>query len=241
MPDTPVAASASRGRLDRGAGQCRERACATRRSATPALGLASYQEGELHRLVGEFDLAERDYRQAGRSGHDPMPGFALLQLARGDAVSAAAAIQRALHEHGPGGRPALLSAAVEIYRATGDFVAARAAADELSAISARSTSAVLRAMAARQWGRRLSPPASWLPHWPSCGPPSALGGRCTCRTKRLARFCCWAWRAPRSATGRVRKWSSTAPEMVSPRWRRTGSRACGYAAGRPRRRRRQKR
>lgn len=121
----------------------------------PALGLASYQEGELHRLVGEFDRAERDYRQADRNGHDPMPGFALLQLVRGDAVSAAAAIQRALHEHGPSGRPALLSAAVEIYRATGDFVAARAAADELSRISARSTSAVLPAMAAQAMGSAL--------------------------------------------------------------------------------------
>lgn len=121
----------------------------------PALGLASYQEGELHRLVGEFDRAERDYRQAGRSGHDPMPGFALLQLARGDGVSAAAAIQRALQEHGPSGRPALLSAAVEIFGATGDFVAARAAADELSVIAARSTSAVLRAMAAQAVGSAL--------------------------------------------------------------------------------------
>ena len=46
----------------------------------PALGLAHYQEGELHRLVGAFEQAEVDYRQASRHGYDPVPGLALLQL-----------------------------------------------------------------------------------------------------------------------------------------------------------------
>ena len=62
----------------------------------PALGLARYQEGEMHRLYGDFEHAERDYREASRHGYDPMPGLALLQLARGDGVGAAAMIDRAL-------------------------------------------------------------------------------------------------------------------------------------------------
>ena len=119
----------------------------------PALGLALYQEGEMHRLRGQFEQAEDNYRQASGYGHDPMPGVALLQLARGDGSAAAATIQRALAESGSGrSRPALLAAAVETFRSTGDFAAARAAAEELSMIAAASTSQVLHAMAATATG-----------------------------------------------------------------------------------------
>jgi tetratricopeptide (TPR) repeat protein len=73
----------------------------------PALGLAYYQEAELHRLVGAFEEAESEYRHASRNGYHPMPGLALLQLARGDAGAAAASVQRALQEAGnPLERPA---------------------------------------------------------------------------------------------------------------------------------------
>ena len=119
----------------------------------PALGLALYQEGEMHRLRGEFEQAEEGYRRASRCGHDPMPGLALLQLARGDGAGAAATIQRALTESGGGrARPALLAAAVETFRSTGDFAAARTAAEELSGIAGASTSQVLQAMAATATG-----------------------------------------------------------------------------------------
>jgi DNA-binding CsgD family transcriptional regulator len=121
----------------------------------PALGLACYQEGELHRLVGKFDRAEHAYRRAARNGYDPMPGLALLQLGRGHRVAAAATIQRSLHERGASPRATLLAAAVEIFRTTGDFALARMTADELSAIAARSTSEVLQAMAAQATGSVL--------------------------------------------------------------------------------------
>ncbi len=49
----------------------------------PALGLALYQQGELHRLRGEFAEAERVYRAASEQGREPVPGFALLRLAQG--------------------------------------------------------------------------------------------------------------------------------------------------------------
>jgi DNA-binding NarL/FixJ family response regulator len=115
----------------------------------PALGLAYYQEAELHRLVGAFEEAEIGYRRASRHGRQPMPGLALLELDRGDQVAAKASIQRALQESGaPLERPALLAAAVEILRTTGDRTGARVAADELSTTAARSSSSeMLRALA----------------------------------------------------------------------------------------------
>ena len=122
----------------------------------PALGQAYYQEGELHRLVGAFADAEAEYRQASRHGHHPMPGLALLELARGDAAAAAATVRRALEETRAGlPRPALLSAAVDILSAAGELSAARAAAAELAEIAAGSSSPVLAAMAAQATGSVL--------------------------------------------------------------------------------------
>jgi DNA-binding NarL/FixJ family response regulator len=122
----------------------------------PALGLAYYQEAELHRLVGAFDEAENEYRHASRNGFHPMPGLALLQLARGAPATAAASIRRALQEVGtPSQRPALLSAAVDIFRAAGALPDARAVADELTTIATASSSEALRALAAQAAGAVL--------------------------------------------------------------------------------------
>src|SRR5258707_8764701 len=115
----------------------------------PALGLAHYQQGELRRLLGDFEGADEHYRQAGRNGRDPMPGLALLQLARGDGETAVVTIKRALQERSnPVERTEVLSSAVEICRAVGDFTAASAAADELGALANPSTSALLNGTAA---------------------------------------------------------------------------------------------
>ncbi len=85
---------------------------------------------------------------ANRSGYQPLPGLALLELARGDAAAAAATIRRAIAEATSAlERPALLAAAVDIFRATGDIAAVSAAAEELAGIAAASTSEVLKAMA----------------------------------------------------------------------------------------------
>lgn len=119
----------------------------------PALGLAYYQQAELHRLVGAFDEAELDYREASRSGYQPVPGLALLELGRGDGMAAAATIRRALQEVDHLlERPQLLAAAVEIFRVTGNAADARVAAEELAAIAAGSRSEVLGAIAARAMG-----------------------------------------------------------------------------------------
>jgi ATP/maltotriose-dependent transcriptional regulator MalT len=123
----------------------------------PAVGQALYQEAELHRLVGAFPEAEAGYRQASRHGRQPMPGRALLELARGDPAAAAASIGRALQELGnPLERPSLLAAAVDILRGTGDLAGARAAAEELASIAARSSSSeMLRALAHHAQGAVL--------------------------------------------------------------------------------------
>lgn len=121
----------------------------------PALGMAYYQEGELHRLVGAFEEATSDYQHASRNGFDPMPGLALLQLAGGESV-AVASIHRALQEAtNPRERPALLAAAVDILRAAGDLPGARSAADELATTALASSSQVLGAMAVQATGAVL--------------------------------------------------------------------------------------
>jgi Flp pilus assembly protein TadD len=109
----------------------------------PALGLAHYQEGELHRLVGAFDDAETAYRQASRHGHDPVPGLALLDLVRGGTSAAATTVRRALQESHS---PALRSAAVDVFLAAGDVAGAREAADELGTLASSTPSPVLHAM-----------------------------------------------------------------------------------------------
>src|SRR5262245_19948847 len=49
-----------------------------------AAGRAHYRQAEIHRLRGEFQLAEEAYREASRAGFEPQPGLALLRLAQGD-------------------------------------------------------------------------------------------------------------------------------------------------------------
>ena len=122
----------------------------------PALGLAHYQQGELHRLLGDLDQAATAYREASRHGHHPMPGLALLALARGDTEGAAGTIRRALQETpNPLERPALLAAAVEILRGAGDLTSAREAAEELARAAATTDSPLLQAMAAHAVGSVL--------------------------------------------------------------------------------------
>lgn len=134
----------------------------------PALGLARYQQGELYRLLGDAERAVDAYRDASRLGRDPMPGIALLELARGQTAAASASIRRALREARTATeRPALLGAAVDIFRACGDAAAARSAAEELSTLASASTSPVLEAMAAHATGTVLiteGEPAAALEH-----------------------------------------------------------------------------
>jgi DNA-binding NarL/FixJ family response regulator len=119
----------------------------------PALGLARYQLGELHRTRGEFTAAARAYAAAAAVGQDPSPGLALLRLAEGDVDAARASVARMLAEHRSANRPAVLAAAVEIHLAAGDIVAARTASEALAEIAAAVDVATLRATADVSAGR----------------------------------------------------------------------------------------
>jgi DNA-binding CsgD family transcriptional regulator len=132
----------------------------------PALGAAYYQAAELQRLRGALDEADASYRDAHRHGHSPVPGLALLELARGDAAAAEATIRRALAETAhpmddaqhdrialsPADRPGLLAAAADIFSDRGDLASARAAADELAEHAAGMKPEMLRALAAQALG-----------------------------------------------------------------------------------------
>jgi DNA-binding CsgD family transcriptional regulator/HPt (histidine-containing phosphotransfer) domain-containing protein len=127
-----------------------------RLSGQPAVGMAFYQQAELHRLRGEFAHAEESYRQASEAGHSPHPGLAQLRLAQGQVEAAFAAIRLAVDEAGdPVTRARLLPALAEIGLAAEDVSAARDAAHELSEIAAAFNAPMLHAMAAQATGAVL--------------------------------------------------------------------------------------
>jgi DNA-binding CsgD family transcriptional regulator len=126
------------------------------------VGRACYQQGELHRLRGEFAKADKMYREAGWNGCEPQPGVSLLRLAEGKLDAAAAAIRDVADPagelQGPGAGsspPRLLGPYVEISIATGDLNTARAAADELTRIATAFDAPFLLATSAQATGALL--------------------------------------------------------------------------------------
>jgi DNA-binding CsgD family transcriptional regulator/tetratricopeptide (TPR) repeat protein len=120
------------------------------------VGRACYQQGELHRLRGEFAQADEMYREAGRYGCEPQPGMSLLRLAEGKPAAAAALIRGGADCAGAGSsRPKLLGPYVEILIAAGDLDAARAAADELTRIATAIDAPSLLATSAQTAGTVL--------------------------------------------------------------------------------------
>lgn len=124
--------------------------------AHPALGLALYQQGELHRLRGQLTEAERAFRAASEQGREPSPGIALLRLAEGRIDSALAAARRIVAEsRDHPSHPLVLAASVEIMLAAGDLSGARSAAEELGAICAVVAAPFLHAMSDHSIGSVL--------------------------------------------------------------------------------------
>jgi DNA-binding NarL/FixJ family response regulator len=120
------------------------------------LGAAFAIEGDLLRLVGDFDRADAAYQRASELGRDPQPGLALLRQAQGRLDAAAAMIRRAVGEsEDPISRARQLAPYVEIVLATGDTAAARTAADELREVAIELGTPLLRADAARAAGAVL--------------------------------------------------------------------------------------
>ena len=115
---------------------------------TAAAAEASYRQGEVHRLKGDWTAAEQAYREASRAGWEPQPGLALLRLAQGDGEAAAAALRRVVGETTePLRRAGLLPAYVEALLAVGDFEEARRACAELDEVARGYESGMLGAMA----------------------------------------------------------------------------------------------
>ncbi|HEV7274857.1 MAG TPA: LuxR C-terminal-related transcriptional regulator [Devosiaceae bacterium] len=126
------------------------------------VGRACYQQGELHRLRGEFTLAAEMFREAARHGVEPQPGVSLLRLAEGKTDAAATSIRAFADSGGRQSgaaaeerRPKLLGPYVEILLATGDLESARAGAGELTQIANAVGAPSLLAIAAHATGTVL--------------------------------------------------------------------------------------
>jgi len=116
-------------------------------------GAALYQQGEIHRLQGEFGKAEDAYRRASQRGYEPQPGLALLRMSQSRSDAACAAIRRARDAAAePLQRTKLLPAYIEIMLAIGDVQEARGASHELEEIAQRVDTDALRVMAAHGRG-----------------------------------------------------------------------------------------
>lgn len=134
-----------------------ERASADLADIQPASAAeAQYQLGEIHRLRGAFDAAERAYDTAHRLGRDPQPGIALLHLDRGRVDAATASIRAAMvAEPDRLARARLCEAQVEIALAAGDDATARKASEELAETAAHYGSSGLEVMARYAYGTAL--------------------------------------------------------------------------------------
>jgi ATP/maltotriose-dependent transcriptional regulator MalT len=118
-----------------------------------AAGDACYQRGEIHRLRGEFGVAEDAYREASARGREPQPGLALLRLAQGNADAAVSSIRRVVGEADERRkRAAVLPAFIEIMLAVDEFEAGLEACMELESLAAAYGSSALAALALRARG-----------------------------------------------------------------------------------------
>lgn len=132
------------------------RACerSERAADRQSAGLAHYQQGEVHRLLGNYAAAEDAYRQAMRSGREPQPGYALLRLAQGNADAALATIRRVLTETTDRlNRTRLLPAYVEIALSAGEIEEARTACGDLEDAAAGCDASVRDTLVAHARGR----------------------------------------------------------------------------------------
>jgi class 3 adenylate cyclase len=123
----------------------------------PQAGAGSYEIGEVRLRIGDLDGAEEAFERAHQLGYDPLPGMALLRLARGRTDAARASIATALATaEDPLPRARLLSARVEIALAAHDLADAREAADELGEIASTFNAPMLSAAAHQALGAALT-------------------------------------------------------------------------------------
>ena len=116
----------------------------------PVIGEAYYEEGELHRLRGQYAEAEHAYGEGSQFGRRPEPGLALLRLAQGRAGAAHSVVTRALDEDPD--NPRLLEAAVVIALARNDVGEARGLVERLRQAAGTEAPALLDAITVRADG-----------------------------------------------------------------------------------------
>ena len=126
-------------------------------NAIPPLADGLYAIGEIRRLKGDYEGAEKALLEAHSLGRTPQPGLALIRLAQGNVRAAAAAINSAVTDESwdQWARVRLLPAQVEIAIAAGDPARARTAAEELTRIVDTYTLPALDAGRRQAWGRVL--------------------------------------------------------------------------------------
>jgi len=116
-------------------------------------GAAFYRQAEVHRLRGDYTLAENCYRNASQRGFDPQPGLSLLRLYQGRTDIAAASIRRAVTAaEGRSQRARLLPAYVTIMLGAGRPREAQRASAELTHIADILGGEILDAMAGQARG-----------------------------------------------------------------------------------------
>ncbi len=125
--------------------------------AMPPQADGFYAIGDIRRLRGDFEGAERALREAHALGRSPQPALALIRLAEGKTKAAAGAINAAVDEASwdRWARARLLPAQVEISIAAGDIERARTAVDELAEIVVGYASPALEAGRQSALGRVL--------------------------------------------------------------------------------------
>jgi DNA-binding CsgD family transcriptional regulator len=114
---------------------------------------AFYQQGEIHRLQGNFTAAEDAYLRASELGCEPQPGLALLRMLQDRLDVARAAISRAMEATtDPLRRTKLLPAYIEIMLAAGEIESASHGSSELEALASHIETDVLHALAGHARG-----------------------------------------------------------------------------------------
>lgn len=119
-------------------------------------GEALYEIGEIRFHIGDYEQAEKAFRQAHGLGRDPQPGMAMLELAQGNPEGARTLIDQSIaNTESLLKRARLLPAQVEIAIEQDRLEDAIAAANELQTAADEFGSEALRAHAAQALGAVL--------------------------------------------------------------------------------------